>query len=158
MTSSPTSNRRLRNCETNLTGLGDLSGFLFYEARSIIEVGLTRFAAQRATAQDIQNIREAMRAMEAAQDDETFIEADMQFHLAVARSGHNQLLEQFYHVAHQLLAEVATELISLPTVKEDSRPLQAAVAQAIEQHDALRAEEAALTHMKYIESLLDKYE
>jgi len=138
--------------------LGELNARQLFEARSVIEVGLSKFAAQRATDQDVQRIRAAMQAMEAAQDNDAFVEADIEFHLAVAQAGHNGLLEQFYHVARELLSEVAIELIALPTVKEASMPLQAAVAKAIEQHNVPKAEKAALAHMKYIEELLDQYE
>jgi GntR family transcriptional regulator, transcriptional repressor for pyruvate dehydrogenase complex len=139
------------------TRLSELNARQLYEARSVIEVGLIKLAAQRATAADIEQIMAAMAALETAPDDETFVKADIDYHLAVARAGHNPLLEQFYHVARELLAEVASELIALPAVKEESIPLQAAVAQAIEQHQVQKAEKAALAHMQYIDSLLKQY-
>jgi GntR family transcriptional regulator, transcriptional repressor for pyruvate dehydrogenase complex len=139
------------------TRLGELNARHLYEARSVIEVGLIKLAAQRATDQDIEQITAAMRALDSAQGDEAFVEADIDYHLAVARAGHNELLEQFYHVARELLAEVASELIALPAVKEESLPLQAAVAKAIEQHQVQKAEKAALAHMQYIDSLLKQY-
>lgn len=137
--------------------LAALNARQLYEARLVIEVGLTKFAAQKATPQDLRRIQAAVQAVETAPDNKTFVEADLEFHLAVAQAGHNELLEQFYHVARQLLADLATELIALPTVKKDSLPLQAAVARAIAQHDVAQAEKAALAHMAYIESLLDRY-
>jgi DNA-binding FadR family transcriptional regulator len=138
--------------------LGELDARQLYEARSVIEVGLVKLAAQRATAEDIQNIQAARRALEAATDQAAFVQADIEYHLAVARAGHSRLLEQFYHVARQLLEQVAAELIALPGVIAESLPLQAAVAQAIEQRDAPKAEQAALAHMRYVEKLLDQYE
>ena len=137
--------------------LSELNAQQLYEARSVIEVGLIRLAAQRATEAEIRQILSAMRAVEAAPNDETFVKADQDYHLAVARAGHNELLEQFYHVARELLAEMASELIALPAVKEESMPLQAAVAKAIAQHQVQKAEKAALAHMRYIARLLRKY-
>ncbi len=143
--------------ETVRARLSELNARQLYEARAVIEVGLIKLAAQRATDHDIQRIATARQAMESASDDEAFVAADQEYHLAVAQAGHNELLEQFYHVARELLAELASELIALPSVKEASIPLQAAVARAIEQHQVQKAEKAALAHMLYIDGLLKQY-
>jgi GntR family transcriptional repressor for pyruvate dehydrogenase complex len=133
------------------TRLGELDDQQIYDARSVIEIALTEFAAQRATPEDIERIGAAMRALEAAvQDDEAFVEADLEFHLAVAKAGRNELLEQFYHLSRKLLAEVIAAMMGrVPGVKEDSIRLQRVIAQAIEQHDAQKARLAAVDHMKY---------
>ena len=96
--------------------------------------------------------------MEAAQDDRSFVEADLDFHFTVAAAGHNQLLEQFYSLVRQLLSEIITEMVALPDVKENSIRIQRLIAQAIEKADADEAEVRAIEHMLYIESLLDSYE
>ena len=142
------------------TRLGALNAQQVYEARLVIEVGLTRFAAERATAEEIETIWQAQRNMEAAAalaDEEGFVKADLEFHLAVAKAGHNHLLEQFYHLVRELLSEVITEMVALPNVKDESIMLQRAIAQAIEMKDTQRAQEAAQKHMQYIENLLRIY-
>jgi GntR family transcriptional repressor for pyruvate dehydrogenase complex len=133
------------------TRLGELDDQQIYDARSVIEIALTEFAAQRATPEDIERIGAALRALEAAvQDDAAFVEADLEFHLAVAKAGRNELLEQFYHLSRKLLAEVIAAMMGrVPGVKEDSIRLQTVIAQAIEQHDAQKARLAAVDHMKY---------
>jgi GntR family transcriptional repressor for pyruvate dehydrogenase complex len=133
------------------TRLGELDDQQIYDARSVIEIALTEFAAQRATPEDIERIGATLRALEAAvQDDEAFVEADLEFHLAVAKAGRNELLEQFYHLSRKLLAEVIAAMMGrVPGVKEDSIRLQRVIAQAIEQHDAQKARLAAVDHMKY---------
>ena len=137
------------------TRLGELNARQVYEARFVIEVALTEFAAERAAPADVGRIWNAIKAMEAAlEDDETFVEADLEFHLAAARAGHNELLEQFYHLSRKLLSEVITEMIKLPNVKQDSIRLQRAIAQAIEQHDPHRARQTAIDHMEYVDHLL----
>ena len=80
--------------------------------------------------------------MEVAENDQKFVEADLLFHLMVARAGHNELLEQFYHLVRKLLTQVINELIQFPLVKPESIALQ----------------KAAQAHMDYIERLLDTYE
>ncbi len=136
--------------------MGDLNARQVYEARSVIEVALTEFAAQRATPEEIGRIWAALEAMETAGDDaEAFVEADLEFHLAVARAGQNELLEQLYHLARSLLSEVITEMVKLPNVKEDAIRLQRAIAQAIEQHNPSQARRAALKHMRSVEHILN---
>jgi len=136
--------------------LGELNARQVYEARFVIEVALTEFAAERAAPEDIKRIWNAIKTMEAAlEGDETFVEADLEFHLAVARAGHNELLEQFYHLSRKLLSKVIAEMIKLPNVKQDSIRLQRAIAQAIEQRDPGKARQTAIDHMEYVGCLLD---
>ena len=135
--------------------VGELDAHLVYEARSAIEVALTELAARKATPEDIDRIWVALAAMEAAgQDTAAFVEADLDFHLAVARAGQNGLLERFYHLSRNLLSRVIADWVSQPGVKEESVRIQQMIAQAIEQHDPDRARQAALDHMAYIGGLL----
>jgi len=138
------------------TRLGELNAREVYEARSVIEVALTEFAAQQATPEDIERIWDALEAMEAAaENEEAFVEADLEFHLAVAKAGHNDLLEQFYHLARKLLSEVITKMVKLPKVKDESIRFQRAIAEAIEQRDVHKARQAARNHWLYIGHVLD---
>jgi GntR family transcriptional regulator, transcriptional repressor for pyruvate dehydrogenase complex len=70
------------------------------EARQIVEVELTGWAAERATEDELAAIGELRNEMVAsANNRETYIALDLEFHLAVARAGHNDI---FYHVLHSL--------------------------------------------------------
>ncbi len=141
------------------TRLGVLHARQIYEARAAIEVALTELAAQRASAEEIRGIWEALAHMEATlHEEQAFVDADLAFHLAVARAGHNELLEQFYHVSQRMLAEAITALVRLPRVKEDAIVLQRAIAEAVAQHDPALARRAALAHMAVIDELLKEIE
>lgn len=140
------------------TRLGELKARQVHEARSVIEVALTELAAGHATAGEIEKIHQALLDMENAKNEQDFIEADLSFHLMVAKAGHNDLLEQFYQLVQQLLIQVVKELIHLPQVKSESMPLQWAVYKAIMAGDRKAAQKAAQAHMDYIEQLLDTYE
>jgi len=128
-----------------------------YEARMVVEVALTRLAAERATPDDIRQIWTALAEMKAAEDDAAFIHADLDFHLAVARAGHNPLLEQFYYLSRQLLAEVISQVIMIPHVKDESLPLQEDIARAIAAHDVEQAVIAEQAHVQYIDRMLVTY-
>lgn len=138
------------------TRLGVLKARQVCEARAVIEVALTQMAAERATPQDLERIWAALAEMEASlADDDAFVEADVAFHIAVAQAGHNELLEQFYHLSRKLLATTIGELVRLPRVKEEAVPIQRSIAQAIARHDSEGAHQAAVDHMGIIENLLD---
>jgi GntR family transcriptional repressor for pyruvate dehydrogenase complex len=138
--------------------LGELDARKLYDARAIIEVGLTELAAKRATLEDVEQIWKAIARMEATlEDNSAFVEADLDFHLAVARAGHNELLEQFYYLARSLLADVITEIIKLSNVKEDAIEIQQQIAEAIAGHDHIKARQAAVDHMAIIDSLITEW-
>jgi GntR family transcriptional repressor for pyruvate dehydrogenase complex len=131
--------------------LGDLKTMAMYEARSVIEIGVTELASQRAAAGEVEEIWGALRAMEAAlDDDERFVEADLEFHTAVAKASHNVLLYQFYQVSRGLLSETIAELIRPQEAKLASIRTQRAIAEAIEQGDIDAAREAAGEHMALV--------
>lgn len=139
------------------TRLGELNSRELYEARSVIEVALTEFAAARATGQDVRRIRDALQAMrETEHDTPAFVQADLEFHAAVARAGHNDLLAQFYQLSRALLLEATHHLVLLPHVKEKSIEIQAAILHAIEQGNPHEARQAAGEHMRYIYQLLER--
>ena len=89
------------------------------DARKVIEVGLTVFAAERASAEDIAGVEAALEKMrQTVDDDDAFSEADMEFHLAVARAGKNRLLESFYQVARNMLTEAIKESMAIHAVAD----------------------------------------
>ena len=135
--------------------MGKLDAELVYEARSVMEVALTEFAAERAEPEDVERIWAALAAMEeAAEDIAAFVEADLDFHLAVANAGKSGLLEQFYYLSRQLLSKAITDLVVQPGVREESIRFQQAIAEAIEQRDPRPARQAAQDHMESIGPLL----
>lgn len=141
------------------TRLGELDLRKIYEARGAIEVALTKMAARRATRDDIHRIQKAMERMESSIDDNSaFVEADLDFHLGVAKASKNELLEQFYHLSRKLITKAIHEMVGLSGVKEESIPHQKAILAAIEAGDPEKAEQAAVMHMAYVDGLLDRWD
>ncbi|MNV57931.1 transcriptional regulator NanR [compost metagenome] len=64
------------------------------ELRQTIEPLAARLAATRAEPQQVAEIREAFEAMAKAQNQASYIEADLRFHGAVVRSCDNQFIQQ----------------------------------------------------------------
>ena len=66
------------------------------ETRSVIEPEAAALAAARATPEELGRIRDALKAMEAGQNDpDAAIEADKRFHLAILDATNNPILRSF---------------------------------------------------------------
>lgn len=80
--------------------IGDHTVREVIEARRLVEMELSAFAAARATDEELAAISAQIAAMRAGHDDaEAFTQADQAFHLAVATGAHNGVL---YHVLETL--------------------------------------------------------
>jgi len=76
------------------------------EAREILEPEIAALAAKRATKELVAAIRQAVEAMETALDDaDAFVEADLQFHLALAQATQNPLIPTLINPIVDLLRE-----------------------------------------------------
>lgn len=134
---------------TNRFGQIDVEAI--YEARLMLEVTLAELAAQRATPEDVEAMWAALESgQEMMANDEAFLRADWDFHMAVANAAHNILIESFYHLSRKLLQDFIKEAISLPGVREQASGLHVEQAKAIEQHDVEKARQIALDHMLYV--------
>jgi len=74
------------------------------EARSVIEVALAGWAAERRSEKDLATLDKVLGRLEKSQDDKTaYTEADIQYHLAIARAAQNQILFQVLTIFQHLL-------------------------------------------------------
>ena len=122
-----------------------------YEARLMLEVALAELAAQKATPEDIEAMWAAFKAAQQVIDDnEEFARLDWDFHLAIAKAGHNVLIETFYHLSRELLLDFVIDVIKLPNVKEEASDYHRIQAEAIAKHDVEAARKAAYEHMLYL--------
>lgn len=81
------------------------------EVRRIIEVDAAGLAAERRTEQDIHRMRAALGARHAAasESDAAFVNADIEFHVAVVAAAHNPLLSDLFE---SFLPRLRTELLA----------------------------------------------
>ncbi len=76
------------------------------EVREILEPEITALAASRMTDEFISSMREAVEAMESAYDDpDLYIEADLDFHLALAEATQNPIIPALMDTIIDLLRE-----------------------------------------------------
>jgi DNA-binding FadR family transcriptional regulator len=79
---------------------------LFQEARALFEVGLARLAAERATEEDIANLKAALDAnREAIGDYEAFLRTDVAFHFAIATIPCNPIFTSMHNAVVEWLTE-----------------------------------------------------
>ena len=86
------------------SGFGDSMLSDLIDLRQVIEPATARFAAGRASMEDLRRLRHALEAMDAAVGDLAAYErADVAFHMAVFSASHNALLARFAHLVADFL-------------------------------------------------------
>jgi len=83
--------------------LDDLSQHELFETRLMIEPELTARAAERATAEDISALRNAIFAMERSKSTRDRLNADMAFHEAIFRASGNRICHLLFKGIHRTL-------------------------------------------------------
>ncbi|MDC5203989.1 FadR family transcriptional regulator [Acinetobacter baumannii] len=115
--------------------------------RRVLEPELAYIAASTANEEDIDRIKQAYEGMEKATTVEEFIEPDIQFHLAIAKATHNDLLAYMSKML-VLPLQQSIQVTSLrPNLQGHSLPRHKAILTAIENKDPLSARHASLVQL-----------
>ena len=133
----------LNNTTLMKANLGSLEADQVLEARLFIEGALSRLAASRASEEDIREIEAAIAEMRQAVDDSnSFVRADLRFHLAVARASKNDVLMQTYYLIQSLMEEVVRLADELPGGKERALRNHTQILEGIKRHEPEIAQSA----------------
>ncbi|EMJ8547346.1 FadR/GntR family transcriptional regulator [Acinetobacter baumannii] len=115
--------------------------------RRVLEPELAYIAASTANEEDIERIKQAYEGMEKATTVEEFIEPDIQFHLAIAKATHNDLLAYMSKML-VLPLQQSIQVTSLrPNLQGHSLPRHKAILTAIDNKDPLSARHASLVQL-----------
>lgn len=109
------------------------------ELRRIVEPVATELAAQRATADDLQELRRQCERMERAERQRrltAFNRADLAFHLALARASHNAAVQHLFTLIQPLLRLNFEVTLHLLSTEASGVRLHRRVLDAIEARDA----------------------
>lgn len=121
------------------------------EVRELLEPEIAALAAQRATEKHIEALREAVARMDATMDDaEAFIEADSDFHIALAEAADNELLSLMLDTLVDLLHELRMRIFQVPGGPERGQYYHKRILEAVERHDPQQARELMQAHMKQV--------
>ncbi len=119
------------------------------EARRVLETELAGLAAERATPEELAAIEDGLAAMEATQHDiERYIDSEFQFHLAVGRGAHNDvlldLLQTLQYIIRGWIVQSIKEFEGRPSSIHEHVPIR----DAIKTRDAARARSAMHLHLE----------
>ena len=119
------------------------------EARITMETALAGLAAERATAEDLQQIGCHLDAMAAAPEDrDAFLRADVAFHLAIAEAAHNRILLNAVHLIRNLMQQwIAQALRSGADVAKEAMAQHEAIFLAIAKRNPAKARAAMELHL-----------
>jgi GntR family transcriptional repressor for pyruvate dehydrogenase complex len=135
-----------------LIRIGQPEGSAFLaEVREILEPEIASLAAVRADAQDIAAMREPIAIMdEARKDSDAFIEADLDFHLALAEAAANPLILSLIDSIVGLLREQRMRIFLVEGGPERGQYHHKQILEAIEHHDPVGAREAMKAHLRQV--------
>jgi GntR family transcriptional repressor for pyruvate dehydrogenase complex len=135
--------------------LDDLSHHELFETRLIVEPELAGRAADRATTEDLQALRAAVRAMQESSGTEARLAADLAFHDAVFRASGNRICQLLFKRIHRT---VLTSMSHLSARVGIEQPLSyhKKIYAAIRAHDGEAARRLMREHILDARSLLTK--
>ncbi len=121
------------------------------ELRLILEPGIAALAAARVQEPEIVAMREAVTVMDRAQrDPEAYIEADLDFHLALAEAAANPLILSLIDSIVGLLREQRIRIFNVEGGPQRGQIHHKRILEAVERHDPEMARSAMRSHLEQV--------
>ena len=124
------------------------------ELRLLMEPGLARLAAQRATADDIALLRKSIKDLESSEQDRLkLVSSDLLFHRAIFQASKNRTASSLFQTIHRAMAKmilVTSQLVELEHTLSFHKPIM----RAIEQRKGEEAAELMQAHIQDATTLL----
>jgi len=118
------------------------------EVRAILEPEIAALAAIRIQEPELSTMREAVTTMDRAfKDPEVYIEADLDFHLALAEGAANPLILSLLDSIVGLLREQRLRIFKVPGGPERGQIYHKRILDAVERHDAEKSREGMRAHL-----------
>jgi GntR family transcriptional repressor for pyruvate dehydrogenase complex len=134
--------------------LDDTSVEELTELRLLVEPGLARLAAQRATADDISLLRKSIKDLESSSQDKLkLVSSDLLFHRAIFQASKNRTASSLFQTIHRAMAKmilVTSQLVELEHTLSFHKPIM----HAIEQRKGDKAAELMKDHLMDATALL----
>jgi GntR family transcriptional repressor for pyruvate dehydrogenase complex len=120
------------------------------EVRRAIEVAVAAYAAERGTSDDISRIELTVEAMEQSIADlDACVQADLEFHRALAGATHNDLFVALHDSIGETLVEVRRRKLARNVAqRRHCAAAHRAILRAVASHDAPAAREAMQAHLR----------
>jgi DNA-binding FadR family transcriptional regulator len=121
------------------------------EVREILEPEIAALAAQRSRQEQITTMKEAIAVMERSLDDiDTFIEADLDFHLALAEGSQNPVIPLLLDTLVDLLRGLRTQIAQVDGGMARAQQHHKNILAAVEGRDPQAARSAMIEHMQQV--------
>jgi GntR family transcriptional repressor for pyruvate dehydrogenase complex len=131
---------------------GDLQNLAYVaEMREILEPEFTALAAVRIGEQHLGMMREAVAVMDRSMDQpDAYIEADLDFHLALAEAAGNPLILSLLDSLVGVLREQRMRIFTVAGGPNRGQVHHKLILAAIEQRNAIKARKAMRTHLEQV--------
>lgn len=125
--------------------------FDLVEVREVLEPEIAARAALRATAEEVEVLREIVRIMdENIRDEAVFVEQDLAFHLALAQATHNLLFPKLIEPIVDLLFEQRRGTYRVDGSAARGQQYHKEIVEAVERRDAEAARQAMRKHLEQV--------
>jgi GntR family transcriptional repressor for pyruvate dehydrogenase complex len=131
---------------------GQLEGTLqLVEVREILEPEIAALAAARANDETLREMREAVSIMDKArQDPDAYIEADLDFHLALAEAAANPIILSLIDSIIGVLREERMRIFKVEGGPQRGQYHHKRILEAVQNRDASGAREAMRAHLRQV--------
>ncbi len=127
------------------------------EARMLLEQDMAGLAAVRASGEELQTIGDAVQMMrDSIAADDSILEADMAFHLAIADAAHNEVLGNAVQLLRNLMRQWIYLKLLIPDVPAKVLKRHEAIYSAIRRRDPETARSAMRKHLDETAALVFK--
>jgi GntR family transcriptional repressor for pyruvate dehydrogenase complex len=142
----------MRQSLDRMLKVGQPEGFAYLaEVREILEPEIAALAATRFDAEDLASMREQVAVMDTARKDpDAFIEADLDFHLALAEAAANPLILSLIDSIVGLLREQRMGIFQVDGGPERGQYHHKRILEAVEHRDPLGARDAMKAHLRQV--------
>ncbi len=132
--------------------IGQADGYAdLVQVRAILEPEIAALAADHASPSDIEHMQHAVQAMDQAlHDAEAFVEADLEFHLALASASGNSLIPILIDPIVDLLREQRKRIFLVPGGPQRGQVYHKRILEAVTRRDAAEAREAMRAHLEQV--------
>ena len=132
--------------------IGQADGFdHLAEVRAILEPEIAALAATRMQDAELATMREAVSIMDrSGQDPEAYIEADLDFHLALAEAAANPIILSLLDSIVGILREQRLRIFRVPGGPERGQIYHKRILDAVERRDPEKARQAMREHLEQV--------
>jgi GntR family transcriptional repressor for pyruvate dehydrogenase complex len=135
--------------------LDDSTYLNLFAARRIVEAGLAELAAAKITDEEIDELKACLtRSLETVEDEELFLESDLELHNRIRVAARNSILSLFMRSINKLSLYSRRRTGEFPEVRRQTLIDHQEIVDALSRRDPTAARRAMLDHLNHVEEKL----